>query len=139
VIRDGRDLARIALAAIRSINGLVALFVPEFLLRRLQVDPDRNGAAIYALRMFGIRTTFLGAELFLKEGEQRERALRTGVLIHASDTVSALICWNRGYLPRRSGAVATVISLVNTLLAVAALGRSRTGEPVRDEAAAWAG
>ena len=137
--RELRDLARLALAVIRSVNGLLALFTPKVLLRKLEVDPDQNGAAIYALRMFGVRTVFLGAELFMKEGAERERALQTGVIIHASDTVSAAIVWARGYLPRRAAAVATLISCVNTLLALAA--QDRTWDVLhgaRDQAEAWA-
>jgi hypothetical protein len=137
VIREGRDLARLALATIRSINGLVALLAPKAMLRRLHVDPDANGPAIYALRMFGIRTVLLGAELFLKEGEAREDALRAGVVIHGSDTVAAAICWIKGYLPRRAGAMATLISLVNTALAVAAQDRTRAREEVPADNA-WA-
>ena len=135
---EGRDLARLALATIRSINGLVALLMPKAMLRRLQVDPDQNGAAIYALRMFGIRTVILGAALFLKQGEDREAALRTGVVIHGSDAASAFMAWTRGYLPRRAGAVATIISCVNTVLAIVAQDRTGTGERARSGADAWA-
>jgi hypothetical protein len=139
VTREVRDLARVALAVIRSINGLLALFAPKFMLRKLEVDPDQNGAAIYALRMFGVRTVFLGAELFLKEGQERERALQTGVVIHASDTISAAIVWARGYLPRRAAAVATLISCVNTALALVAQDRTwAVLHGARDEAEAWA-
>jgi hypothetical protein len=139
VTRDVRDLARISLGVIRSINGLLALFAPKFMLRKLEVDPDRNGAAIYALRMFGVRTVFLGAELFLKEGEEREKALQTGAVIHASDAISAAIVWARGYLPRRAAAVATLISCVNTVLALAAQDRTWAGlRGTRDQAGAWA-
>ncbi len=137
--RDLRDLARISLGVIRSINGLLALFTPKLMLRKLEVDPDQNGAAIYALRMFGVRTVFLGAELFLKEGAEREKALQTGVVIHGSDAISAAIVWARGYLPRRAAAVATLISCVNTALALAAQDRTwAVLHGVRDEAEAWA-
>jgi hypothetical protein len=137
--RDVRDLARITLGVIRSINGLLALFRPKFILRKLEVDPDQNGAAIYALRMFGVRTVFLGAELFLKEGPEREKALQTGVVIHASDTISAAIVLARGYLPRKAAAVATLISCVNTVLALAAQDRTWAAlRGVRDESEAWA-
>jgi len=139
VTRGLRDLARVALAVIRLINGLLALFAPKFMLRKLEVDPDQNGPAIYALRMFGVRTVLLGAELLLKEGQERERALQTGVVIHASDTISAAIVWARGYLPRRTAAVATLISCVNTALALAAQDRTwAVPHGARDEAEAWA-
>jgi hypothetical protein len=42
------------------------------------------------------------------------------VVIHATDTASAATCLVKGYLPRRAGVVATLISGVNTVLAVIA-------------------
>lgn len=136
--QGGRDLARLALATIRSINGLVALLIPKAMLRRLQVDPDQNGAAIYALRMFGVRTVFLGAELFLKEGEEREAALRAGVVIHGCDAASAAITLVRGHLPRKAAAVATLISCINTVLAIVAQDRAGARDHARSDAEIWA-
>jgi hypothetical protein len=121
-----QDVARILLGLIRSFNGAVALFAPRKLLRRLQVDPAGNGAAIYALRMFGVRTILLGGELFVLHGERREEALRQGVLIHASDTTAALLALAFKQLPRRAAATAVVISSFNTALAL--LGQKRAGE-----------
>jgi len=121
-------MARIALGTVRSINGLVALFAPRTMVRRLGVDPDRNGAAIYVLRMFGIRTVLLGAELFLLEGERRREALRTGVLIHASDATAALIAGLHHQLPPKVARLVFVISCVNTVLAIVALGNKPSVE-----------
>jgi hypothetical protein len=115
-----QDLARIALGIIRSINGLAALFTPKGMVRRLGGDPDTNGIAIYVLRMFGIRTVLLGAQLFLLEGERRQEALKTGVVIHASDATAALIAGVTRQLPRKTAALVFVISSVNTALAVVA-------------------
>ena len=117
-----QDLARIALGIIRTVNGLAALFTPRKMVRRLGVDPDTNGAAIYVFRMFGIRTVLLGAQLFLLEGERRQEALRTGVVIHASDATAALIAGVRRQLPRKVAALVFVISSVNTALAIVAQG-----------------
>ena len=121
-------MARIALGTVRSINGLVALFAPRTMVRRLGVDPDRSGAAIYVLRMFGIRTVLLGAELFLLEGERRREALRTGVLIHASDATAALIAGLHHQLPPKVARLVFVISCVNTVLAIVALGNKPSVE-----------
>jgi uncharacterized protein YjeT (DUF2065 family) len=115
-----QDLARIALGIIRSINGLAALFTPKRMVRRLGGDTDTNGIAIYVLRMFGIRTVLLGAQLFLLEGERRQEALRTGVVIHASDATAALIAGVTRQLPRKIAALVFAISSVNTALAVVA-------------------
>jgi hypothetical protein len=121
-----QDLARIALGIIRSVNGLAALFTPKRMVRRLGADPDTNGVAIYVLRMFGIRTVLLGAQLFLLEGERRQEALRTGVVIHASDATAALIAGVTRQLPRKVAALVFVISSVNTALAIVA---QRDDEP----------
>ena len=53
------DYARIALASIRLFNGAAALFVPATLARRLGVDPETNRAALYVLRLFGVRTVLI--------------------------------------------------------------------------------
>jgi hypothetical protein len=110
--------ARSALAAVRIVNGALGLFAPRFLLRRLGVDPARDHSGVYPFRMFGIRTVVLGAELLLVEGEQRRRATRLAVLIHGTDTLSALTAGLRGDLPRRAAVMATLISGGNTVLAV---------------------
>ena len=133
----GSARARYALAAIRLLNGGMALFTPEQLARRLGVDPDkaevgrgrfdRSGAIIYVLRMFGIRTVLLGADLLLLRGEELDRALRRAPLIHASDTIAAAGAGAKGYLAPRTAALTTLISGVNTALAVAARGRRRPG------------
>ena len=114
--------ARTALAGVRLVNGVLALLAPRFLFRRLGVDAGEGGAlpGVYPFRMFGIRTVVIGAELLLLEGEDRRRASRLAVLIHASDTVSAAVCGLRGDLPRRAAALATAISCANTALAVIA-------------------
>jgi len=118
-----RDVARVALGVIRSINGLVALLAPRKMVRRFGLDPEANGAAIYVLRLFGIRTVILGVEMLVLEGDRREEALRTGVVIHASDATAAFIAGVRRQLPRRAAALAFVISSVNTALAIVALKR----------------
>jgi hypothetical protein len=123
------DLARSALGAIRSFNGLTALLMPRTMVRRLGADPDENGTAIYVLRMFGVRTIFLGAELFLLDGERREDALRDGVVIHACDATAALIAGVRGQLPRKVATLVFAISSVNTALAIVALRDTARQEP----------
>jgi uncharacterized protein YjeT (DUF2065 family) len=123
-----QEAARVALATIRLVNGLAALLTPRKMLRRLGVDPDANGAAIYALRMFGIRTIILGAELLVAKGERLDEALRTAPLIHASDAASAFITVVREELPRRSAVLVTIISSINTCLAFLARHRDQAGE-----------
>lgn len=112
--------ARQALAIIRIVNGTLALLAPRFLLRRLGTDADRDPSGIYPFRMFGIRTVLIGADLLVLTGEEQRRASRLAVLIHATDTANAASCLVKGDLPRKAGVVATLISAVNTALAVVA-------------------
>jgi hypothetical protein len=112
--------ARKVLAVVRIVNGAVALFAPQFLLRRLGTDPDRDPSGVYPFRMFGIRTVLIGADLLLLTGEESRRATKLAVVIHATDTVSAATCLVKGYLPPKAGVVATLISGGNTVLAVIA-------------------
>jgi hypothetical protein len=122
-----RSCARYALAAIRLVNGGVALFTPELLAKRLGADPAVNGGVIYALRLFGVRTIVIGAELLVLRDEALDRSLRKGVVIHASDTVAAAAAGAKGYLPPRTAVLTTLISTVNTGLAIAARGRRHKG------------
>ena len=112
-----RDIARILLAGIRLFNGLAALFAPGMLARRLGVDPEANPGMLYVFRMFGIRTVLIGAELLVQTGERRAEATRRAVLIHASDTLAALLATRSGRFPK-NGRVIVWISAVNTVLAV---------------------
>jgi hypothetical protein len=113
------DYARVLLAWIRLLNGAAALLAPGFLARQIGIDPDRNPGVTYVFRMFGIRTVLIGAELLVQTGDRRAEALRRAVLIHASDTLAALLAtFGRGF-PKR-GRVIVVISAVNTILAIVA-------------------
>ncbi len=114
-----RDYARILLALVRLVNGLAALLAPGFLARQVGIDPDANPGAQYVFRMFGIRTVLLGAGLLTQTGDRRAEALRWGILIHASDTLAALLATLHGNFPKR-GRLIVYISAANTALAVIA-------------------
>ncbi|MFI1970578.1 hypothetical protein [Streptomyces cinnamoneus] len=117
---DGHTLARQSLAVIRLVNGVTALLAPRVMARRLGADATQP-ALVYALRMFGVRTVVLGAELlFLKDERELERALRVGTFIHASDAVSAACAGREGTLPRGMATAATAISTVNVALTLLA-------------------
>ena len=111
-----RDHARLALATIRLVNGTLALVAPNALLRRLGADATVNKVAIYPMRMFGIRTVVLGVQLLIDAPSAE--ADRFGVLIHATDAATAITAGVRRQLPPRVAAMTSVISLVNTGLAV---------------------
>ena len=114
----GPDVARKTLATVRLFNGTAALVAPRLLLRRLGTDTNTDHSGIYPFRMFGIRTVLIGADLLLLTGEDRRRAARLAVVIHATDTLSAAAAGLRGDLPRKPAIVATVISATNTALAL---------------------
>jgi hypothetical protein len=123
------DYARIALASIRLFNGFAALFVPAVLARRLGVDPETNRAALYVLRLFGVRTILIGAQLLLRDEGLRAHSVRVAPVIHALDAAAALVAGDRGHLPRRASTIAALISTANTGLAV--LARKRGAERMR--------
>ncbi len=112
-----KERARRILALIRLVNGLAALLAPARLVRMFGLDPEANGAAIYALRLFGIRTVILGIQLLRSEGEALDEAVKYALPIHASDAASAAIAGVRGELPRRAAVTGTIISSINTALA----------------------
>jgi hypothetical protein len=117
------NYARITLVGIRLFYVVVALFAPATLARQLGVDPAANPAALYALRLFGVRTVLIGAQLLLRDGGVRAHSLRVAPAIHALDASAALIAGERGHLPRRAATTAAIISTVNTVLAMVALKR----------------
>ena len=121
-VRDSRDWPRVALATVRIVNGSLGLFMPYLLARRAEQSTQANPAAVYAFRLFGVRTVLIGADL-LAAGETRRHALRAAPLIHASDTAAALIAALRNELPRRSAVTLAVISALNTTLALGAYRR----------------
>jgi hypothetical protein len=113
-----RERSHLILGGIRLFNGLVALLSPESAARRLGTDPEANPAPVYPLRVFGVRTVILGAELLVGDAETRRRSMKLGMAIHASDTVAAATGGIRGQLPPRVAALTTAISSVNTALAI---------------------
>ncbi len=115
-----RDYAHLVLAAVRLFNGATALLAPDLLARRLGGASEGNRPALYAFRLFGIRTVLIPLELLLSKGPARTRALNAGVLIHASDTASAALAGARGEIPQRASKMTTAISALNTVLALVA-------------------
>jgi hypothetical protein len=113
------DYARVVLACIRLLNGGAALVVPGFLARQIGIDPEANPGITYVFRMFGLRTVLIGAELLMQAGERRTEALRRAVLIHASDTLAALLATSNSQFPKH-GRIIVWISALNTLLAIVA-------------------
>ena len=113
-------LARVALAAIRIVNGSAALVAPALLARNLGVRREDNQVVQYVFRMFGIRTVAIGLQLLLPEGELRRASVRTAPIIHASDTASAALAGLTRQIPARPALIVTSISALNTVLALTA-------------------
>jgi hypothetical protein len=119
-VRRRRDAARVTLGLIRFVNGVAALGAPAFVAKRLGVEPPASNPALYPWRLFGVRTAIIGAQLWTAPPDERRRALRVAVVIHASDTVAALTAAVREELPRREALTTAAISATNTALAVLA-------------------
>ena len=119
--------ARYALAAVRLVNGGLGLLAPRLIVDRFDPGRPPSPAAVYAFRLFGIRTVLVALDLLRPEHAQR--AAREGVLIHASDTVTAASLALSGAVPRRTGIVTTAISAGNVVLAVLAIERGAAGRP----------
>jgi hypothetical protein len=120
-------VARVALAAIRIVNGSTALLAPRVLTRELGVGDDQNQAAQYVFRMFGIRTVMIGLALLLPDGQVRAASVRVAPVIHASDTAAAALAGLTRQIPARSAVLVTALSALNTGLALTAwTGQRRT-------------
>ena len=115
------DAARIGLAGVRLTMGTTALLAPRRMVTQLGGDPDAQGQAVYALRLFGIRTVLLAADLVLTDGVHRSRALALAPLVHATDTASALLARQQHVLPEKAANTAVAVSGTNTVLSLLAL------------------
>jgi hypothetical protein len=121
--------ARYALGGIRIVNGGLGLLAPALIQKRLgDLAPERNAAAIYGLRLFGIRTVLIGLDLIRLTGPALDNALQSAVLIHASDTATVLTLQRRKVLSPELARPLALISGLNTVLAVTAyLAHRRSG------------
>jgi len=117
--------ARYALAAIRIGTGTLALVAPSVIIKRFGEDPEKDAAAIYGLRLFGVRTVLIGADLITEHGQPLQHAISQAVVIHASDTLTAATLGTSGRLRPQMAVPITLISALNTALAVAAWVSSR--------------
>ena len=118
---DGASsLARTGLGLIRILNGALGLFAPRVLIGRIDDRQPPSPAAVYAFRLFGVRTILIGRDLLVLRGEALDRALEAAPLIHASDTVTAALITVTGQVDRRRGGMLIGISALNTVLALLA-------------------
>jgi hypothetical protein len=115
-----RSTARVLLGGVRLANGTAALMAPAQMGRRIGVDPAANPAALYIMRLFGVRTILLGIALLRRDSAVRSEAVRIAYIVHISDTAAALIAARSGHLPPRAAKTAAIISGANVVLALIA-------------------
>ena len=122
--------ARYALGGVRIIAGTTGLLAPAMIISRFgDGNPAANPAAIYGLRLFGIRTVFLGVDLIRLHGRDLDRALRAAPIIHASDTATVLALQRNKQLSPERARPLLLISGLNTVLAVTAYLAARRSRP----------
>jgi hypothetical protein len=122
-------VSRYALGGIRVLNGAMGLLAPAVIQKRLgDTAADRNAAAIYGLRLFGIRTVIIGADLIRLRGDALGHAVRSAPLIHACDTATVLMLKRNEQLPPQLARPLALISGLNTVLAVTAFLAHRRSE-----------
>jgi hypothetical protein len=120
------NAARFALGGVRVIVGTMGLLAPAMIINRFgDSNPAGNTAAVYGLRLFGVRTVVIGADLLRPHGAVVDRALRVAPLIHASDTVTVLSLVRSKQLSPERARPLLLISGLNTGLAVTAYLASR--------------
>ena len=117
---DTSSLPRLALGLIRLVNGLLGLFLPRLLIRRIDPTMPQSPAAIYAFRLFGVRTVLLARDLLGPTGPAQTSALEQAPLIHASDAATATLLTLTGRVAMKSGIPLIAVSGLNTVLAFAA-------------------
>jgi uncharacterized protein YjeT (DUF2065 family) len=125
---SGSQVPAVVLGLIRLANGLLALFAPGLMLRALDSSQVASAPATYVLRMFGIRTIFLGLDLLAGSPAHRREALERAPIIHATDALAALTAGLTRQLAPRAAATTVGISSVNLALALVA---RNSGEPVK--------
>lgn len=122
-----RTTARVSLALIRLVNGVLALVAPQVLTKRFDEEHDAPPVAHYAFRMFGVRTVLIALDLLRKPGSKRSHAVHAAPLIHASDLGAAIMAARSGLVPKRTGQIIVAISGLNTLLALTMQGGGGSG------------
>jgi len=119
-------IARYALGGVRIAAGTTGLLAPAMIISRFgEGNPAANPAAIYGLRLFGIRTVFIGVDMFRLHGRELDRALQAAPIIHASDTATVLALQRNKQLSPERARPLLMISGLNTAFAVIAYLASR--------------
>lgn len=112
--------ARSILAGFRIAIGLGAFVAPRFGARLFGLQPERNPALPYALRLFAVRDAALGAGLLGADPRDRDRWLGLGLVSDASDAVASTLAGRSGALPRRSALLTCAAALTAVGLGVLA-------------------
>jgi hypothetical protein len=118
-----RRTARQGLAGVRILTGTLGLVAPAILIKRMEPDGRQSPAAVYAFRLFGIRTILLGLDLLIRPDDDVQRELRQGIVIHTSDVLTVVVLGVRRQIPRRTAVLTTLISGTNLALAIVGMER----------------
>lgn len=117
--------ARSALATMRLLIGVGGMVAPAFGARLFGMEPQRNPALPYFMRLFAVRDAALGAGLLLADPRDRGRWVDLGIASDVSDVGAALAAGRRGQLAKGSARMAAAAALVAVGLGV--LGRGSEG------------
>jgi hypothetical protein len=105
------------LAAIRIVNGVIALFAPAVFARQMGAT-SAEGAVGYPFRLFGVRAVAGGLEL-LHPAVTGGWLPEVTVVVHASDLAAATIAGRSGAVSPSFARRTMALSGLNTALAVA--------------------
>jgi hypothetical protein len=116
------------LAAIRIVNGGIALFAPTVFARQMHAS-SAEGAVQYPFRLFGVRALVNGVELLNPDVAGRWLPEVT-VIVHASDLVAATVAGRRGEVSPEFARRTMALSGLNTVLAVVSWVLTRRRAPL---------
>jgi hypothetical protein len=125
-------------AAVRTILvgrfalGAVALILPRFTTRLLQMDPNANPASSFLMRLFGVRDIFLGVAPLLVAEPGRGRILGAAAGVDLTDATAAVLAGLTRRVPPRASAIATAAALAGACLSAATVGRGPLGRVETD-------
>lgn len=112
------DRRLLALISGRLVVGGGALLAPRLTGRAFGIEPDRNPAAPYIGRLFGVRAVLMAVSLAASTGAERERQLRAGVAVDLVDALAAVAALRTGGLDARAGAAAFAAAVTEAALGV---------------------
>lgn len=118
-----------ALIVGRLVVGGGALLAPRLTGRAFGIEPEKNPAAPYVGRLFGVRAVLMAVSLAASADIERERQLRGGVVVDIVDALAAIAALRTGGLDARAGAAAFAAAATEAALGVRLLSAGRALSP----------